>query len=96
MDLNHRTVVNRSLLLSRATLLLCRRDSFATWILHSYLVGEVGVEPTQLESNGFTDRPSSPALALAYIYGAGSRGRTDDLRVTNPSLYQLSYTSKWS
>lgn len=32
------------------------------------LVGEVGVEPTQLESNGFTDRPSSPTLALAYIH----------------------------
>lgn len=41
------------------------------------MVGEVGVEPTQLESNGFTDRPSSPTLALPYIYysyiGAGGR-----------------------
>lgn len=44
----------------------------------SALVGEVGVEPTQLESNGFTDRPSSPTLALPYIYysyiGAGRGG----------------------
>ena len=42
------------------------------------MVGEVGVEPTQLESNGFTDRPSSPTLALPYIYysyiGAGRGG----------------------
>ena len=41
------------------------------------MVGEVGVEPTQLESNGFTDRPSSPTLALPYIYysyiGTGTR-----------------------
>lgn len=31
------------------------------------MVGEVGDEPTQLKSNGFTDRPSSPTLALPYI-----------------------------
>ena len=31
------------------------------------LVGEVGVEPTQPKGNGFTDRPSSPTLALPYI-----------------------------
>ena len=38
-----------------------------SWLLHPYLVGEVGVEPTQPEGNGFTDRPSSPTLALPYI-----------------------------
>nr|DAL05275.1 MAG TPA: hypothetical protein [Caudoviricetes sp.] len=31
------------------------------------MVGEVGVEPTQLESNSFTDCPSSPTLALPYV-----------------------------
>ena len=31
------------------------------------LVGEVGVEPTQPEGSGFTDRPDSPTSALPYI-----------------------------
>jgi hypothetical protein len=29
-----------------------------------------------------------------YIYGAGDRNRTDDLRITNALLYQLSYAGK--
>lgn len=31
------------------------------------MVGEVGIEPTKPEGNGFTVRPSSPTLALPYI-----------------------------
>ena len=30
----------------------------------TFVVGEVGVEPTQPEGNGFTVRPSSPTLAF--------------------------------
>ena len=36
----------------------------------SLMVGGVGVEPTKLLSNGFTDRPRSPALVPTYIGAA--------------------------
>ena len=32
-----------------------------------YMVGGVGIEPTEPEGNGVTDRPSSPTLAPAHI-----------------------------
>ena len=64
------------------------------------MVGEVGVEPTQLESNGFTDRSSSPTLALPYIYysyiGTGRVCLTHDLLIKSQLLYLLSYTRIWS
>lgn len=31
------------------------------------MVGGVGIEPTETEANGVTDRPSSPTLAPAHI-----------------------------
>lgn len=30
---------------------------------------------------------------MGVLYGAGNRTRTDDLRITNALLYQLSHTS---
>ena len=31
------------------------------------MVGRVGIEPTETEANGVTDRPNSPTLAPAHI-----------------------------
>ena len=41
-------------------------------------------------------RENSPKTSVFREFGAGSRTRTDDLRITNALLYQLSYTSKSS
>lgn len=40
--------------------------SALTFMLQDHLVGEDGLEPTQSHDNGFTDRPSSPTLALTH------------------------------
>lgn len=41
------------------------------------MVGGVGIEPTETEVNGVTDRPSSPTLAPAHI---------SDFKVSQPHI----------
>lgn len=46
------------------------------------MVGRVGIEPTETEANGVTDRPNSPTLAPAHI---------NDFKVSQPRIHLASH-----
>jgi hypothetical protein len=54
------------------------------WVKNRKVVGQKKGEKV-IKTLDFTEKSS--------VFGAGSRTRTDDLRITNALLYQLSYTS---
>ena len=58
----------------------------------SFLVGEVGFEPTKSSTTDLQSAPFGHSGTLPFN-GAGRRTRTPDLLITNQLLYRLSYTS---
>ena len=84
LELPHRiTTITRNLADSRLTKLG----------LLVHMAAQVGLEPTGL----FTPQMLSKQRPYDHLgtvpYGADGQARTDDLRLTKPLLYQLSYTS---
>ncbi len=45
-----------------------------------------------MKNNGINQKAPERQAFWGFVFGAGNRNRTYDLRITNAPLYQLSYS----